>query len=251
MLEDSYRHLGVNPARPMPLRFFRRVRIAPGLSVNLSKSGASVSVGPKGAKVTVGPKGVRKTVGLPGTGVYYTTTSRLHEAATEPNLASAPPPTGARGFWGRRSRKGKATIVVVALLAIGALNPTAAATPTPTPTLPGTAAGLTAAANSQAPVRTETPAARTTSPTTAAVAVAAPAPTPVATVKATAKPTAKPTPKPTPRPAARCHPSYTPCLPIVADLNCPAVRAMGKAPVRVIGPDVYRLDADHDGIGCE
>jgi hypothetical protein len=53
----------------MPLRFFRRIRIAPGVSVNLSKSGASFSVGPRGAKVTVGPKGIRRTVGIPGTGV--------------------------------------------------------------------------------------------------------------------------------------------------------------------------------------
>jgi hypothetical protein len=42
---------------------------------------------------------------------------------------------------------------------------------------------------------------------------------------------------------------YTPCLPIVGDLNCPDVRAMGKAPVKVIGPDDYQLDRDHDGIG--
>jgi len=26
---------------------------------------------------------------------------------------------------------------------------------------------------------------------------------------------------------------------------------MGKAPVQVIGPDIYKLDRDHDGIGCE
>ena len=32
----------------MTLRFFRRVRIAPGLRVNLSKSGASVSIGRRG-----------------------------------------------------------------------------------------------------------------------------------------------------------------------------------------------------------
>jgi micrococcal nuclease len=81
-----------------------------------------------------------------------------------------------------------------------------------------------------------------------------PAPaTPEATPKATPKPTKKPTPKPTakPKPASRCHPSYTPCLPIVADLDCPDVRDLGKAPVRVIGPDDYRLDRDHDGLGCE
>ena len=59
----------------MAFRFFRRMKIAPGVSVNLSKSGASMSFGPRGAKVTVGPKGVRKTVGIPGTGAYYTTHS--------------------------------------------------------------------------------------------------------------------------------------------------------------------------------
>jgi micrococcal nuclease len=48
-----------------------------------------------------------------------------------------------------------------------------------------------------------------------------------------------------------CHPSYDPCLPIVDDLDCPDVRALGVAPVRIIGPDVYRLDRDGDGFGCE
>jgi micrococcal nuclease len=49
-----------------------------------------------------------------------------------------------------------------------------------------------------------------------------------------------------------CHPSYTPCLPIVGDLDCADVRSMGAAPVRVKGPDDYRLDgSDNDGIGCE
>lgn len=59
----------------MGFRFTRRFRVAPGISINLSKSGASVSVGARGAKVTVGPRGVRKTVGIPGTGLYYTTMS--------------------------------------------------------------------------------------------------------------------------------------------------------------------------------
>src|SRR5690606_10614440 len=57
---------------PMAVRFFRRMKIAPGVSVNLGKSGASLSFGPRGAKVTVGPRGVRRTVGLPGTGMYLT-----------------------------------------------------------------------------------------------------------------------------------------------------------------------------------
>lgn len=48
-----------------------------------------------------------------------------------------------------------------------------------------------------------------------------------------------------------CHASYSPCLPFVDDLDCPDVIAMGKAPVDVVGPDDYGLDADGDGIGCE
>lgn len=65
------------------------------------------------------------------------------------------------------------------------------------------------------------------------------------------------TPKPTKRLAGgggggpNCHPSYKPCLPRTGDLDCPDVRALGLAPVRVVGPDDYRLDADHDGIGCD
>lgn len=54
-----------------------------------------------------------------------------------------------------------------------------------------------------------------------------------------------------PEPEPVCHASYDPCLPIVDDLNCPDVVALGAAPVMVIGPDDYGLDADDDGIGCE
>ena len=65
-----------------------------------------------------------------------------------------------------------------------------------------------------------------------------------------------PAPEPTPAPVvteapASCHPSYDPCLPIVDDLDCADIRAMGAAPVTVTGPDSYRLDGDGDGIGCE
>jgi hypothetical protein len=38
---------------------------------------------------------------------------------------------------------------------------------------------------------------------------------------------------------------YSPCLPIVADLDCGEI----GHPVRVTGSDPYRLDADDDGIG--
>ena len=59
-------------------------------------------------------------------------------------------------------------------------------------------------------------------------------------------------PPPTQAPApGGCHPNYTKCLPVVGDLDCADVRAMGKAPVQVIGSDPYRLDGDNDGLGCE
>ena len=64
-------------------------------------------------------------------------------------------------------------------------------------------------------------------------------------------------PEPTPQnlvgggAAEKCHASYDPCLPIVDDLDCAEVRAMGAAPVTVKGPDDYMLDAEEDGLGCE
>jgi len=58
----------------MSFRFWRRIRIAPGVTLNLSKSGASLSFGPRGAKLTFGPRGTQATAGLPGTGLFYTTT---------------------------------------------------------------------------------------------------------------------------------------------------------------------------------
>ena len=52
-------------------------------------------------------------------------------------------------------------------------------------------------------------------------------------------------------PAGKCHPSYSPCLPVVGDLDCADVRALGADPVRVLGSDPYRLDGDGDGYGCD
>ena len=56
----------------MGFRFFRRVRLLPGLDLNLSKGGISLSAGVPGARLTAGTSGLRATAGLPGTGLYYT-----------------------------------------------------------------------------------------------------------------------------------------------------------------------------------
>jgi Protein of unknown function (DUF4236) len=55
----------------MGLRFQRRKRLLPGLSLNLGKRGASLSAGPRGAKVNVGRRGVGATVSILGTGLSY------------------------------------------------------------------------------------------------------------------------------------------------------------------------------------
>lgn len=52
----------------MGLRFKKRIKIAPGVAINLSKSGVSASLGGKG--LTYNTRG-RVTAGLPGTGVSY------------------------------------------------------------------------------------------------------------------------------------------------------------------------------------
>jgi hypothetical protein len=56
----------------MPLRFRRRVRVVPGVTLNLNKRSISASFGRRGAHVTIGPSGQRTSIGVPGTGLSYT-----------------------------------------------------------------------------------------------------------------------------------------------------------------------------------
>jgi hypothetical protein len=53
------------------LRFQKRLRILPGLRINLSKSGASATLGPRGAGVNIGKDGITTNAGIPGTGLSY------------------------------------------------------------------------------------------------------------------------------------------------------------------------------------
>jgi tetratricopeptide (TPR) repeat protein len=72
----------------MAFRFWRRVRLAPGVTLNLSKSNASLSFGPRGAKYTVSPRGNRATAGIPGTGLFYT----VHDRKRSGRGGAAPAP---------------------------------------------------------------------------------------------------------------------------------------------------------------
>ena len=53
----------------MSFRFNKRIKIAPGVRINLGRTGISTSFGVKGASVNVGRGKTRLTVGLPGTGL--------------------------------------------------------------------------------------------------------------------------------------------------------------------------------------
>ena len=54
----------------MGLRFQRRIKVLPGVRINLSKSGVGLSVGGRGAHIGIDSRGRRYTsVGLPGTSV--------------------------------------------------------------------------------------------------------------------------------------------------------------------------------------
>ena len=89
---------------------------------------------------------------------------------------------------------------------------------------------------------------------------ATPLPTEPPTPDPTSPPTRVPTPKPTvaPPPVQQqsCHPSYTgACLnPNASDYDCAGGSGDGPyytGPVGVVGPDVFDLDRDGDGLGCE
>ncbi len=68
----------------MGFRFRRRLRLLPGVRLNVSKAGfASISAGVRGLTLNLGRKGTRTTVGLPGSGLSYTSRLRSHTFASQ------------------------------------------------------------------------------------------------------------------------------------------------------------------------
>jgi hypothetical protein len=58
----------------MGFRFRRRIKILPGIIINLSKKGlSSLSLGGRGATMNISKKGTKNTFGIPGTGFSYQT----------------------------------------------------------------------------------------------------------------------------------------------------------------------------------
>ncbi len=87
---------------------------------------------------------------------------------------------------------------------------------------------------------TSAPTTTTTEPTTTTTAVAT-------TTSTTAAPATTADPA--------CDPNYSGCVPIASDVDCAGGSGNGPAyvrgPVQVLGRDIYGLDRDNDGIGCE
>ncbi len=59
-----------------------------------------------------------------------------------------------------------------------------------------------------------------------------------------------------PKEEPSCDPNYSgACVPIASDVDCAGGSGNGPAyvqgPVTVTGSDIYGLDSDSDGIGCE
>ncbi len=83
----------------MGFRFRRSIKLAPGLRINLSKSGISTSIGRPGMTVNLRGRRTTTTVGIPGTGLSYRTssTARRTPHGDGDTAAAGPPPAQADG----------------------------------------------------------------------------------------------------------------------------------------------------------
>ena len=69
----------------MGLRYRKQVKVAPGVKLNLSKSGVSTSVGKRGATMNFSGRGTKATVGIPGSGLSYSKQlTKKKKPATDP-----------------------------------------------------------------------------------------------------------------------------------------------------------------------
>jgi hypothetical protein len=79
----------------MPLRFQRRIRIAPGVRLNISRSGIGGIIGRTGLRLGIGANRRKYfSIGWPGTGLSY------------------------RAFWGQRLKPKSLKVVAYILIAV-------------------------------------------------------------------------------------------------------------------------------------
>jgi hypothetical protein len=79
----------------MSLRFRRRIRIFPGIYLNIGKTGISASIGQRGANLNFGKRGVFLNTGIPGTGLSYRTRIPGQKGEVPPSRGK---PSGALGI---------------------------------------------------------------------------------------------------------------------------------------------------------
>jgi Protein of unknown function (DUF4236)/Bacterial SH3 domain len=137
----------------MGWRFRKSFRIAPGIRLNMGKSGfTSLSIGGRGATLNLGKRGVTSTVSLPGTGLSYQHLYKnpppVHQ--TQPLLPATP--TSGRTISIRACVVG--AVVVGGYLALRSPTPSPPLTSVATATAPVVPAVLTTAI--AAPVGSQT-----------------------------------------------------------------------------------------------
>ena len=94
----------------MAFRFQKRIHLAKGLRLNLSKRGVGASVGPRGASVSMGRRGIHGNAGLPGTGLSYRTRLDSPSART-----TAPKRVSDSAEFQRSRKKGEDVAVTVGI----------------------------------------------------------------------------------------------------------------------------------------
>ncbi|WP_287187031.1 DUF4236 domain-containing protein [Rhodovulum sp.] len=72
----------------MSSRFRRTMKIAPGVRLNLSKTGVSARIGAKGAGVSVGTRGTTVSAGIPGSGLHVS--QKLKNGGSRSNSGTSP-----------------------------------------------------------------------------------------------------------------------------------------------------------------
>ena len=93
----------------MSFRFQRRIKILPGLRLNVSKTGISWTVGTRGASVTARDGKLTGNVGLPGTGLSYR--KRLDLPDPDPTIQDPETP--------HQSSGAPSWLILIIVLAVG------------------------------------------------------------------------------------------------------------------------------------
>lgn len=67
----------------MAIRFRKSFKVAPGVRLNVSKSGLSTSIGGKGVTTNLSKKGIRVTTGIQGQGCRRPSSTQVSSASSQ------------------------------------------------------------------------------------------------------------------------------------------------------------------------